>query len=293
MKQTKILFLLLLLVTVGVKAQQVTRMRINEVLVDNRDNYVDDYGQRVPWIELFNSSYNVVNIEGCFLSNDINNPKMYRIPKGDVLTKVEARQHVLFYADNRSSRGTFHLNFTLDLERENTIYLFDSNGTTLIDCVTVPVLDANVSWGRVMDGENVWGKLSKVTPSTNNKTLDSNEKVDGFAEKDGNGTGMSLTAMSVVFLVLIFLAVFFKIFTTVSIRLAARRAARITGVDVKKLSKEEVSGEVYAAISITLHELNKTEHDIENTVLTIARTRRSYSPWSSKIYGLRQILNKK
>ena len=34
-------------------------------------------------------------------------------------------------------------------------------------------------------------------------------------------------------------------------------------------------------------------HDVEETVLTITRVKRSYSPWSSKIYTLRENPNRK
>ena len=48
-------------------------------------------------------------------------------------------------------------------------------------------------------------------------------------------------------------------------------------------------GEVYAAIAMAIHEITESEHDEENAVLTIKNIDRSYSPWSSKIYTLREI----
>jgi len=285
---------MLLLISYGAHSQQTTRMRINEVLVINQDNYVDDYGQKVPWFELFNSSYNMVNIGGCYLTDDISNPKKYMIPKGDILTKVQTRQHVLFFADNKPSRGTFHLNFSLKPDTINKIFLFDANGVRLIDSVTVPKeLPANVSWGRLTDGENTWGFIQKVTPGSNNKTLDSNDKMENFSKKDSFGFGMSVTAMGVVFAILLLLTAFFHLLATISIKLALRRNGGVSGVVSKPLADGQVPGEVIAAISMAIFELGNDAHDIENTVLTIARTRRSYSPWSSKIYGLRQVPDKK
>jgi ABC-type cobalt transport system substrate-binding protein len=35
------------------------------------------------------------------------------------------------------------------------------------------------------------------------------------------------------------------------------------------------------------------DHDVEETILTISRVKRSYSPWSSKIYTLRETPHKK
>ena len=108
-KKIGILMLFVLFLSVGAKAQLATSMRINEVLVINESNFVDDYGQRNGWIELYNGSAGTVNIAGCFLTNDKNNPKKYSIPKGDVLTKIRPGQHVIFWTDNLPDRGTFHV----------------------------------------------------------------------------------------------------------------------------------------------------------------------------------------
>ena len=78
-KKIGVLLLFALLVSFGAKAQRATSMRINEVLVINEDNFVDDYGKRHAWIELFNNSAGSVNIAGCYLTNDKSNPKKYRI----------------------------------------------------------------------------------------------------------------------------------------------------------------------------------------------------------------------
>ncbi|OQY05373.1 MAG: hypothetical protein B6I20_01420 [Bacteroidetes bacterium 4572_117] len=51
-----------------------------------------------------------------------------------------------------------------------------------------------------------------------------------------------------------------------------------------------ISGPVAAAIAMALHEHMGELHDDEETVMTIKRVARVYSPWSSKIYGMRQPL---
>ncbi len=285
-RRNSLLLIGLLFLSSGLFAQ-VTKVCFNEVLVTNHENYEDDYGQHVPWIELFNGSFNVANIGGCFLTDDISNPRKYMIPKGDILTKIQTRQHVIFYADNKPSRGTFHLNFSLDSSKVNTIYFFNADGKSLIDSVVVPVLPAEVSWGRLVDGKPEWEMLTKVTPSTNNLTLDSNEKIERFAESDPVGIAMAITAMGVVFLVLLICCYAFK-GVAASFRIANKKKQPTTHKQQAAVSADDVSGEVMAAISMALYELTNDAHDVENTVLTIARTRRTYSPWSSKIYGLRQ-----
>lgn len=291
-KRFGVLLLFILLVSFGAQAQRATSMRINEVLVINEDNFVDDYGKRHGWIELFNTSAGTVNIAGCFLTDDKNNPKKYPIPKGDVLTQIPPHQHTLFWADGEPNRGTFHVNFTLDPSKENYIALYDADGKSLIDEITIPAAQKpDVSYGRIIDGKEEWAQLTKVTPSTNNLTLDSNEKIENFKTNDSLGIGMTITAMAVVFLGLFLLFLIFKQVGKAAIA-ASKRNAQKAGAPVNVNTPDEVSGEVFAAIATALYEMSDDNHDIEHTVLTIRKVRRAYSPWSSKIYSLRETPRK-
>ena len=291
-KRFGVLLLFILLVSFGAQAQRATSMRINEVLVINEDNFVDDYGKRHGWIELFNTSAGTVNIAGCFLTDDKNNPKKYPIPKGDVLTQIPPHQHTLFWADGEPNRGTFHVNFTLDPSKENYIALYDADGKSLIDEITIPAAQKpDVSYGRIIDGKEEWAQLTKVTPSTNNLTLDSNEKIENFKTNDSLGIGMTITAMAVVFLGLLLLFLIFKQVGKAAIA-ASKRNAQKAGAPVNVNTPDEVSGEVFAAIATALYEMSDDNHDIEHTVLTIRKVRHAYSPWSSKIYSLRETPRK-
>lgn len=106
-KKIGVLLLLMVLFSMGAKAQLTTSVKLNEVLVVNEDNFVDDYGKRHPWFELFNNSAGTVDLRGCFLTNDKSNPRKYMIPKGDVLTKVPPRQHLLFGQMISQQKGHF------------------------------------------------------------------------------------------------------------------------------------------------------------------------------------------
>ena len=290
-KRIGVLLLMVLLVSFGAKAQRATSMRINEVLVINEDNFVDDYGKRNAWIEIYNSSAGMVNIAGCYLTDDKNNPRKYPIPKGDVMTQIQPNQHALFWADGLADRGTFHVSFTLDPSRENYVALYDADGRTLIDEITIPAGQLpDVSYGRVVDGQEEWAQLQKVTPKANNLTLDTNEKIENFKDNDSWGIGMTITAMAVVFLGLILLYLIFKQVGKAAIA-AGKRNAQKAGA-AAGAATGEVSGEVFAAIATALYELSDDNHDIEHTVLTIRKVHRAYSPWSSKIYTLRETPRK-
>jgi len=55
-------------------------------------------------------------------------------------------------------------------------------------------------------------------------------------------------------------------------------------------NKSELTADVNAAISMALYLYLNDQHDHESEVVTIRPMERRYSPWSSKIYGLNNIL---
>ena len=281
--------------TAVASAQSTSALRINEVLTNNVSNYVDPFGNRGAWIEIYNSSAGTVQMAGRYITDDPNNPKKYMISKGDLKTKIGPRQVILIWADGFAHHGTFHTNFSLDPTRENYIGLFDASGKNLIDEVTVPVLAPDQSFGSPRDGVKERVILKNPTPEAANYVENSNPKVDKFAEKDPQGISMAITAMSVVFVALIILYLFFKMVGKIAVRMSARRAMKAGKATTLAEAKQEadIPGDVLAVISMAIYEYQEAEHDYEDAILTVKQVKRSYSPWSSKIYGLRQIPQRK
>ena len=175
--------------------------------------------------------------------------------------------------------------------------MYDESGVKLIDEVVIPKGQlTDVSWGYEMDGQkydrdhnHLLTKLGKVTPSTNNYTLDKNEKVERFKQHDKFGASMTITAMLVVFSALILLYIVFRFVGKASTKTSRKKREVSTASSLEETRQEEVSGEVLAAIFMALHEEQDKVHDLENTILTFGKVDRRYSPWSSKIHGLREL----
>lgn len=304
MKRKITIALALLVTSVSLTFAQGRRgLRINEVMVVNDSNFIDDYGRNSAWIELFNTTFAPLEISSVYITNDKNNPTLYPVPLGDVNTRIPKRQHILFWADNRPSDGTFHMNFTLTPGEDNWIGIYDADGKTLIDEVLIPAsLPAGASYARKMDGEGTgdeaWevrdGKSASayVTPSSNNVIKDTNNKVKMFSEKDENGFGMTVMAMCIVFGALLLLSISFYVISKIGEKISKRNKIESHGLDTKDVEVRKTSqadsGEEIAAIVMALHD-HLNAHDSESTVLTIKKMKRAYSPWSSKIYGLREL----
>ena len=156
-----------------------SKLVLNEVLIENTDNFQDDYGVQSAWIEVFNKSYTSADLAGYQLkmSNQAGDTATYFIPKGDVLTQIKPRQHVLFWADGIKEKGTFHVNFKLDNAKE--IFFVSADGRTIVDKVVLPQLDTNKSYARKVDGEGSNKQESFVYKSIN-KSLKAKANIDVF-----------------------------------------------------------------------------------------------------------------
>lgn len=268
---------------------------INEVMVINENNYTNDFGEKHAWIEIYNNTSRTQNLAGAFLTNDPNNPKKYAIPQGDIKTIVRPHQHVIFWADNMPSKGTFHLSFKLDPDKENYIALYELDGKTLLDEITIPAgMLADKTYGYDADGikrdkdGNYLGKvLNRVTPGSNNLVVGENPKIVSLRENDPWGVMITITSMMIVFLGLIALYFVFKFTGRTAKQLTKRKA--IKSGKLSAFKTHDVSGEVLAAISAAIYEMEQNVHDVESTILTIDEVKRTYSPWSSKIYNMRQL----
>ncbi len=91
---------------------------------------------------------------------------------------------------------------------------------------------------------------------------------------------------SVVFIALVMLVFVFQNLPNF-LSFKFRRKKKDNKTQIKGPEDEKyLSGEVSAAIGMALSLYFKEQHDEESGIITIKRVSRTYSPWSSKIYGV-------
>lgn len=129
------------------------------------------------------------------------------------------------------------------------------------------------------------GLIQQIVSDSAKTTINRNSHI--FQQLDPWGIGMTVIGYVVVFIALLFLYLIFSNITKV-LNLNVKRLLRKEGKTEEIKEDESLSGEVNAAIAMALHLYFAEIHDHEKTVLTINKVSRTYSPWSSKIYGLRQ-----
>lgn len=98
---------------------------------------------------------------------------------------------------------------------------------------------------------------------------------------------ITVIGYTVVFAALWFLSIFVFYMGKV-LTMKQRTRLKETGVEVKENEDLKYAGEVNAAIAMALSIHLGEIHDDESGLLTINQIARKYSPWSSKLYNLRE-----
>ncbi|MFA5365609.1 MAG: lamin tail domain-containing protein [Candidatus Bathyarchaeia archaeon] len=141
---------------------------INEFMADNGITIAGPDGTTPDWIELYNGSNQTIDLNGMFLTDNLNNPTKWAFPEG---ITIESGEYLIIWASS-GGQGTLHAPFGLNANGEE-IGLFASDGVTLIDSIVFTKQLQDVSYGRLPNGSSTWDYLEMATPGwENGKTSD-------------------------------------------------------------------------------------------------------------------------
>lgn len=143
---------------------------LNELQANNQTGPVDNFGQRDPWVEIFNPGASPINLTDYYLSDDYANPTRWSFPSG--LT-MPPQSFLLVWCDNEPAQtvaGVPHTNFRLPSGSGQVALSRLSGGTNqLVDYLTYHNLPANWSYGDVPDAQPFYrANLFYATPGATN-----------------------------------------------------------------------------------------------------------------------------
>ncbi len=137
-------------------------LRINEFQAANDRTVADGTGAYSDWIELVNTAPVTVDLEGWTLSDDAGHPDDHTLES----FLLAPGEHLLLWADNRSSLGPDHLDF--GLSRDGGEILLSAPDGTRIDHVPYPPQAADVAAARSPDAGPGWVLTLDATPGSAN-----------------------------------------------------------------------------------------------------------------------------
>jgi len=143
---------------------------INEFMASNMGAWFDEYGNDGDWIEIYNAGDTDVDMAGFFITDNLEQPGLWRVPSGDPgETTIGTADYLLFYADGNPLLGPRHMDFRLTSEGEAVGLSYRSGEETVwIDTIRFENQIINISLGRYPDGSSNWISMAQYTPGTSN-----------------------------------------------------------------------------------------------------------------------------
>ena len=133
-------------------------LRISEVMAANQTAVPDENGEYPDWVEIWNSTDAPIDLTDVGLS-DRGDSIRFLFPK---IILAAGGRVVVFCSDTNKAdpNGALHAKFKLSSAGE-TVYLFDPSAY-VIDQVTTPILNADVSYALMEDGS--YAETSQFSP---------------------------------------------------------------------------------------------------------------------------------
>lgn len=151
-----------------VETKSLSPIRINEVSAGN-DTYINEYGKKNDWIELYNTSDQDFDLAGIYLSDNVLNPHKFQIPSfTDISTIIPAHGYKVIWCDGEDSKSQLHASFKLGNRDNSFISISDANGL-LIDSLSYKSQPRWHTYGRFPDGGSSLAMLERPTIAATNR----------------------------------------------------------------------------------------------------------------------------
>ena len=111
-----------------------------------------------------------------------------------------------------------------------------------------------------------------------------------FSNIDSNALIITIVGYTVVFLLLASMVILFTQMHRINDYFAKNQRKKKSGIEIEEKAEHNTSGDENAAICTALYLYFTELHDEEKYVMTVKKVSKTYSPWSSKIYGVQNSL---
>lgn len=140
--------------------------------------------------------------------------------------------------------------------------------------------------------------LAATMQGSGSNSLNKAHRSEAFRQADPWGIILTITGIAVVTISLTLLFFVFRFMGNYHSKAAGKKRAPVKTVSPGIIAdgekkKRAITNDELAAIAVALYKYSEIMHRHEEMVLTINKVSKVYSPWSSKIYGLRQFPAKK
>lgn len=145
-------------------ALAVRSLRITEIMASNKTTLEDAFGRYPDWIEIYNSTDEVISLKGVFVSDDKDELERYAFADDAV---IGPHEYIIVYASGakKDIADECHTSFKLSAAGES---VFISHDSVLIDAVNFGLQQPDIS--LALDGEEYKLTLTPTPGAANEIT---------------------------------------------------------------------------------------------------------------------------
>lgn len=154
---------------------------------------LDEDGDYSPFVEIYNSGSETVNLKGYGLSDNVAKPLKWVFPE----VSVKAGEYLVVYLSGKSDKtytegGELHASFKLS--KNDSFLSFSNSEGEVLDSQTLVSLSESCSYGRNTDDVNGWLYFPRPTPGKENST----EGFEDFVESSIFGSSVYISEVAAV-----------------------------------------------------------------------------------------------
>lgn len=149
-------------------------VRINEVSAGN-DIYINEYGKKTDWLELYNNSDEDYDLAGAYLTDNPNKPYKFQIEASErYSTVIPAHGYKVIWCDGKESKTQLHAPFKLENADEAFVSI-TAAGEEWTDSLRYKAQPRWFTYGRYPDGGSSLALFERPTIENANRLCTSTE----------------------------------------------------------------------------------------------------------------------
>jgi len=156
-----------------------TPVRINEVSGSN-NSFIDEYFKKGDWVELYNTTEEPIDVEGMYLTDNLEKLTKYQITKGNTKanTIIPAHGHLIIWCDNKRATTDKGLHASFKIDGDGGFIALTAEDNSWTDILAYDAHDANTTVGRYPDGGQKVYQMNIATIGKPNRWSSYMTKVD-------------------------------------------------------------------------------------------------------------------
>tara|TARA_B100000575_G_scaffold94823_1_gene75563 strand:+ start:1371 stop:3704 length:2334 start_codon:yes stop_codon:yes gene_type:complete len=161
MKKFIVLYILFFFTFLNSNSQNII---INEIMSSNESSILDKDGDSSDWLEIYNSSNQILNLENFSISDDIKSLDKWKFPS----IEIYPQNFLLIFCSGKDILDINELHTSFKINQSGEQLFLVNNKKQIISSTPAVYIPKNQSFGSVIDGDSIRDFFIKPSPGSSN-----------------------------------------------------------------------------------------------------------------------------